>query len=389
MTSTRNGAGDTRELEALGFARSGPEGDPDALWGRCPSCGLKALKVETTRTPYTARCLRCKHRHTFTQLLPESQPEKREAEEPWLMTWAEAEPEPEANWLLEGLLPADGISLLAAPPKVGKSTLGRCLAVAVAAGHTELLGRPLNRHGPVVLLSLEERPATVRGHLERLDADLERIYRVRPGQLPTPTDRLRKLQDAVKELQPALVIIDPVMRWLPVQDVSAYAEATNALTPLIGLTRKYRIHLMLIHHSRKSGGEHGQEILGSTAFTGSVDTFMSIRRRDNTRTIEAEGRDGVKLEETVLRLEEDGWVTAAGTRADTSEAALDARVVEYLEGRAEPASLDGVREGTKMGRTVASDALRRLEASGAVLVSGKGKRGNPFLYSIPTSIAGV
>ena len=60
-----------------------------------------------------------------------------------------AKPDPEVEWLVQGLLPADGLSLLVAPPKVGKSTLARCLAVAVADGRGWWLGRADDdRKGP-------------------------------------------------------------------------------------------------------------------------------------------------------------------------------------------------------------------------------------------------
>src|SRR5439155_21849789 len=59
-----------------------------------------------------------------------------------------SEPEEPVSWLLEGILPAGGLSLLAAKPKVGKSTLARNLALAVARGD-EFLNR-ITVQGPVI-----------------------------------------------------------------------------------------------------------------------------------------------------------------------------------------------------------------------------------------------
>ena len=144
VNSRVNGDVDLPELEPFRFVPSGPEGDPEALWGRCPKCSLRALKVEST-VPYAAQCVRCGHCPTFTELLPEASSPKHEFSD-WLKPMAAmaAEVEPEAvDWLVEGLLPGDGISLLVAPPKVGKSTAARCLAAAVAGGDTNWIGRPL------------------------------------------------------------------------------------------------------------------------------------------------------------------------------------------------------------------------------------------------------
>ena len=64
------------------------------------------------------------------------------------------EPEEKVTWILDGILPAGGLSLIAGKPKAGKSTFVRCLALAVAQG------RPfLNRataKGAVLYLALEE-----------------------------------------------------------------------------------------------------------------------------------------------------------------------------------------------------------------------------------------
>jgi Mrp family chromosome partitioning ATPase len=44
------------------------------------------------------------------------------------------EPDEPENWLVDGLLPTGGLSVLVGKPKAGKSTLARALAVAVARG---------------------------------------------------------------------------------------------------------------------------------------------------------------------------------------------------------------------------------------------------------------
>ena len=79
-----------------------------------------------------------------------------------------AEPEEQVPWLLEGILPAGGLGLLAAKPKVGKSTLARCLALAVASGEP-FLDRPTLK-GAVIYLALEEKRSEVRAHFRAMGA---------------------------------------------------------------------------------------------------------------------------------------------------------------------------------------------------------------------------
>ena len=296
---------------------------------------------------------------------------------------AEAPPEAD-DWLVERLLPVDGISLLVAPPKVEKSTLARTLAAAIAAGRTEWLGRPLTKQGVVIHLALEERPRTVLGHYERLGAHAGRIHLL-AGRAP-PKQRDSMLRRSIETRKPVLVIIDPLQRWVRILDMNAYAETTEALTPLIGLARECGAHVMLVHHSRKSGGEHGQEALGSTSLAGSVDTILSLKRRGDGRTITSTGRDGADMEETVLTMDERGWVTAAGTKAEADGGSLADRVWEYLQGIGEEQTAQDIIDSLKVRKTRVYAALRQLTEEQRIVQTGSGQgSGNASRYSVPGS----
>jgi len=79
-----------------------------------------------------------------------------------------AEPEEAVEWLVEDLLPMGGLAFLGAKPKVGKSTLSRNLALAVARGG-EFLGRRCAQ-GTVIYLALEEKRSQVKRHFRLMGA---------------------------------------------------------------------------------------------------------------------------------------------------------------------------------------------------------------------------
>ena len=66
------------------------------------------------------------------------------------------------TWLVSGLLPAGGLSLILGKPKAGKSTLARGLCMAVADSSTWLDRECAS--GPVVHVALEEKVDEVRLH---------------------------------------------------------------------------------------------------------------------------------------------------------------------------------------------------------------------------------
>ena len=289
-----------------------------------------------------------------------------------------AAPEVEIAWLVEGLLPADGISLLVAPPKTGKSTLGRCLAATVADGLKQWLGRETTK-GTVLHLVLEERAATVRDHYRSLGASGERIH-LMVGTAPAPAERMELLRSTVQVLKPAVVMIDPLFKWARIGDANDYAMTLSALESLIELARAERTHLLLIHHARKTGGSDGNEVLGSQALHGSVDTLMSLARDGNRRTFYAHGRDGAELEKSLLSMDEHGWVQVTGTTfaADVQEVMAD--VLDFIGEQNEPVTGPAVRRGVGKGKEMVRNALNKLVADGDVARTGRRARRSVFCY---------
>ena len=294
-----------------------------------------------------------------------------------------AEPDREVEWLVEGVLPADGLSLIVSAPKVGKSTLGRCLAVATATGG-EWLGRSVKR-GDVVHLALEERPATVRGHYDALGAPDDGIH-VLLGAAPPPAERLDWLRAAIREKDAAMVLVDPVQRWVKISDGNDYSTVTERLGPYIDLAHDLGVHIALVHHSRKGGGERGDEVLGSTAFYGSVDVVISLRVTEGRRVFYASGRDGVDVEKTVLTMSDTGLVTVAGTKAAADRATLALRIYEWLVDQDEPVTKEQIRRGLRVdGGARLVKALQQLAADRDLVTTGRGVRGDPMLYAIPNA----
>ncbi|MHC4698282.1 MAG: AAA family ATPase, partial [Planctomycetota bacterium] len=82
-------------------------------------------------------------------------------------------PEP-IRWLVDGLLPQGGLSILAGKPKAGKSTLARCVGLAVARGDP-IIGRETHA-GPVVYLGLEDKRSEVAEHFRAMGAQDEPLY---------------------------------------------------------------------------------------------------------------------------------------------------------------------------------------------------------------------
>jgi hypothetical protein len=206
------------------------------------------------------------------------------------------EPEEEVRWLVDGLLICGGVSMMAAKPKAGKTTITSQLAMCVARG-LPFLGKNTVK-GKVLYLPVEEKRSEVvrRFRVQGANGDEEILIHAASA----PPDALTLLEDAVREYKPQLVIVDTLFKVMRVESGNDYAEVTAAIEPFQHIARTYGPHVMLVHHMGKSDRSGADGILGSTALTGSVDTAILLDRKETGRTIKAFQRYGTDLEETTL-----------------------------------------------------------------------------------------
>jgi hypothetical protein len=291
-----------------------------------------------------------------------------------------SEPEEERRWLVQDLLLVGGLSLWAAKPKVGKSTLARGLCAAVAQGEP-FLGREVTQ-GPVLYLGLEEQRSEVTRHFRALRVSEEAPLKVYV-EIP-PADGIERLRVSVEAERPVLVVVDGLFRLIRVLDANAYADLSAKLTPLLELARQNEAHVLLTHHEGKGASDRdGQDgVLGSTAIVGSVDVTFALRkdRATGRRTIRSTARYGEDLPERVLLMDEAGLVTLGETRETEDRADVSSEILESLADGTEPVTEEDLKG--RVGGTSATFrlALRDLVTSGKVSRSGAGKRGDPYRY---------
>lgn len=286
------------------------------------------------------------------------------------------EPPEETSFVWGRILTRAGVSIIGAKPKVGKSTFGRCLANAVASDE-EFLGYPTTL-GKVLCIALEEKRAEVTDHFRRLGAHQPNLI-VHVG--PSPKNPLEALKAAIEEHSPTLIEIDPLSRFLHVADLSAYAEVTRHLEPIIDLARKYGPHILIPHHNKKGKGESGEDdLLGSTGLFG-VDTLLIMRKRQGRRTLQSAQRYGDDLRETVINFDPDtGTVTAGEEMAGVLLREKEDAILYCLSQQSFLS--ESAIKGEVGGGGLTSKALRALFNAGRIHRQGSGKKGDPFLYGL-------
>lgn len=214
---------------------------------------------------------------------------------------AESQDEEEL-WLVDGVLPMRGSSILGAKPKVGKSTLARALAAAVVKGRAWVNYE--TRQGTVFYFRFPGEGTTQEARQEWRalgvdpDADLWDIEVHKPHEIHEHLERL------VAQYQPVLIVIDTLQHFIKAGDLDDYAKVHAALSPIHDLAEG--AHVMCLHHSPKGDrADMADAFLGSTALFGAAEVGMLLARdKDDqtTRVWQVRGR-GVEIPPTVVGLD--------------------------------------------------------------------------------------
>jgi hypothetical protein len=257
------------------------------------------------------------------------------------------------------------------------------LALAVARGEPFL--RHEARQGLVFYLALEDKPSQVTGHFRAMGASGEEPVRIFAG--IAPQDAVAQLVEAARLERPDLIIVDTLQRLARVRDLNDYSGVTLAIEPLLQIARETGAHLLFTHHGKKnSSGEMGDSILGSTAIFGSVDTAVFLRRTERHRLLSTVQRYGADLEESVVELDPTTRrPRLAGSKLEVDEAAAAQAILAYLGNALEPVAEVAIEEGVEVKTALLRRALRGLVERGRVVRQGRGRKGDPFLYSLVES----
>ena len=189
---------------------------------------------------------------------------------------------PPRRFLVEGLLPREGLFLLAAPAKTGKSWLVLQLASALVRGES-FLELPTEQTR-VLYLSLED-------HRQRLYERAEQTGGLGSPDLLfcTEAELLGKgFEEALcgvleQEQGVGLVIIDTLQKIREIdRDGYSYSRDYDVMNRLKAISQRFSLAVLLVHHTNKmeETGDEMNRVSGTTAMTGGVDGTWVLRRPD-------------------------------------------------------------------------------------------------------------
>ena len=210
---------------------------------------------------------------------------------------------PPARVIVEELF-LEGLNILASKQKFGKSWLVLDLCLCVADGRPFLGFRTVKCR--TVYLALEDGFRRLQTRMKKLLGDSAAPDNIHLGiqSHKTDTGLLEQLESFVKQYpDTGLIVIDTLakVRGSSFGREGTYQTDYNEIGVLKSFADKYHICLILVTHLRKMPDEVDpfNEVIGTTAVTGTVDATMVLTREKRTSEItilHTTGRDIEQME---------------------------------------------------------------------------------------------
>ena len=280
---------------------------------------------------------------------------------------------------------AEGCSILAGAPKLGKSWMVFDMAIAKATGGTCLGSVQTPEAEDVLYLALED-------NLRRLQSRMDRLMPMSapwPARLTFATswpranegglDRIREWAKTVQK--PRLVIIDVLTAFRPpvTPKDNAYTADYNAVKVLTELAAELGIAIVIVHHTRKSRDQVDpfDRVSGTLGLSGAADTALILDRDGNGVTLYGRGRDIPEIE-TAVQFNKDACRWSVMGRAAEVHVSDERKVIlDTLKVSDEPMSAITLADATRMTRPNVKQLLFQMAIKGLVVKIGRGLYAHP------------
>lgn len=284
---------------------------------------------------------------------------------------------PAPEMLVSELIPA-GLSLLASPPKLGKSWMALGLGAAVATG-AKWLGRSIPKPGRVLYLDAEA-PLQVSQARQRQigwpdGADGLHITVTTGWQLTKDhINDLEAYRQRYSDLR--LVICDTLERVIPPATggrMDSYQAGVLRLAPIQEWCSSSGVSVLLIHHTRKGGASAGEESYdaasGSRGYTGTCETLLTLTRGQEDQHKLAVTSRHMESTEIAVELRNGIWYNC-GAWETVSISQERRSIMSALDelGKATPAE---IAERIDSKSDTVYRMLRRMQKDGLAVKDGK------------------
>ena len=187
------------------------------------------------------------------------------------------------DWLVEDLIAKGDLVMMIGEPGVGKSWVSMSLAVALAEGRTDWMGRKLMTTGRVLYVDEENPVSLVPYRLRKLGLTDEGMKNIRfLHQQGVRLDRHPEhLLEEALDYSPTLIVLDSLTR-IHTKDENNAGEISKLFNDgIVPLVRQTGANVLVLHHVNKTDSTSSfNRSRGSSDISGVIDCGLDIRAQD-------------------------------------------------------------------------------------------------------------
>jgi hypothetical protein len=241
--------------------------------------------------------------------------------------WLMEQEFPSIRYVVQGLIP-EGMTLLVAAPKIGKSWLVLGLALQLSTGRPAFGGIPTGGPRPVLYLALEDGPRRLQSRIRTIGDDFAspKLHFITSLAEGTAVDVIKAFLSKHDGHDP-VVILDTLGKVMPSNSTTKtqYAADYDFLGSLKATADAVPgSSLVIVHHTRKMGGDDFLDaVSGTQGIAGAADTVLVLRRerQDPIATLYVTSRDAHEGEYAMTLSKNGVWTMNGGSLKQASQAA--------------------------------------------------------------------
>lgn len=291
------------------------------------------------------------------------------------------------QWLIPGIFPARGVTIVAGDAGAGKTTLAYDLAASILY-QEEFLGEMPSKQGKVLFVSSDEQPCFAQDKLINRGFKFDDQWQFIIDWDVTQKDTL---EETIEDLRPQLVVVDS---FAAIHRDAAFDEnssqAKSSIYWLESLASKYQCGILLIHHANKNKEQKGvSKLRGSTAIAAACSAVLLLSGDGDIKTLSSPKIRGAEPFKWGIKLDpENGrFKVVDGKVDDLDSRSLGDRIMaifefKYLTKRLETALIHEEVGGTK---EAVWKALDRLTKRGLLVKRPSERDNRARVYGLPKS----
>ena len=282
------------------------------------------------------------------------------------------------KWIIPGVLPVEGVAMLVAPSKTGKSLFALNLIIDVALKRNILKTLPPTTRLKTLYLDLEN---SERRAYDRVNKIIHSARFPHAIDVALDWDRIgdgcmERLEYYLTEHTVQILVVDVLGKVQPIRSKASYQSDQQDIQVFKQLATAHKMLVLLIHHTRKAPSDDWVDMVsGSNALAGTCDTIMLLdrKRQETDATLYVTGRD---VGEDQYRLQFDKshnrweWlgVKDEGELSDAKQS-----VMVLLRGSEEPLSPKDIATMLNKSHGYMRRLVANMEKDGLVIREARGQ----------------